>query len=115
MNQCLNCGNFFYGPGSYCEDCLDELAENDPILGEFQGFIQFPPVDNISFNYQCPNCRGLYNSPAKGQDVRLDLCFVCPFCGLPMKGLEIRKWPAKDPYETPKNEEISGEFEDFED
>ncbi|MFH0806067.1 MAG: hypothetical protein V1901_04280 [Patescibacteria group bacterium] len=47
---------------------------------------EFGSYTKIEFNYECPDCKGKFNSPAIPA-VTSSIVYKCPFCGRIMKGI----------------------------
>jgi len=43
--------------------------------------------NNIQFNYECPDCKGKFNTPAYVSNGTSAFVWKCPFCGRKLEGL----------------------------
>ncbi len=73
LGICKRCGQYteIRSDTKKCYNCQNE-----------QVYYNSPPL----FNYECPDCKGKFNSPAIPA-VSSSIIYKCPFCGRLMQGL----------------------------
>lgn len=74
--NCPKCGtNVDYFIDGVCPNCFNLSTP-------------YAPAFNLTFNYECPDCKGRFNAPSYGSGLTNCVAPKCPFCGRTMIGLQ---------------------------